>query len=166
MPYHFEQILDFCVFAILVGLFAWIYFRKRELKSGLWLLGWAAMLIHFGAALVGLSVPGWPHQLTIWINRVTLILAGTCFLFSVSAFHALGTRAAWFIGGLSLAASAYVTLLVLKFQNRWVFLALLIFSVASAMVRIFLKNGWKTKFSWFMFAAIVPYTAWASVQIA
>ncbi len=166
MPYRFEEILDFCVFAILVGLFAWIYLRKRELKSGLWLLGWTAMLIHFGVALVDLSIPGWPHQLTIWINRVTLILAGTCFLFSVSAFHALGTRAAWFIGGISIAASAYVTLMVLRFSNRWVFLALLLSSVSVAIVRIVLKNGWKTRFSWFLIAAIVPYAAWASVQVA
>lgn len=165
MPARFEQILVFCVIGILVGLFAWIYLRNRERKSGLWLLAWIAILIHFSIPLVAGSIPGWSPLLTVWINRITLIVAGTFFLFSVSVFHALGSRASWFIIAISFAASSYATLLVLGFQQRWVYLALLVTGIAIAVSRTVLKSGWNSKLSWFLFGAVLPYATWAGVQI-
>jgi two-component system cell cycle sensor histidine kinase/response regulator CckA len=165
MPYRFEQILDFCVFGILVGLFAWIYLRNRERKSGLWLLGWIAILVHFAAPLVAASVPAWPEALAFWINRACLIVAGSCFLFSVSAIQSFARRTSPVVIGISLTGLTYLTLFTLDFRQRWVYLALLAPSIAVAVIRAFWKNGRKSRFSWFLFVAIVPYATWAGVQL-
>src|SRR5215467_13861415 len=83
MSPRFEEIVVFVVVTILVSLFAWIYLRDRQKSTGLWMLGWCAILIHFAApAFDDLIPPLVPF--TNWIMRFTLIVAGSCFLLSVS----------------------------------------------------------------------------------
>lgn len=166
MPSWFEQILVFCVVSILVGLFSWIYLRNRERKSGMWLLGWIAILIHFAAPILAALIPGWSPLLTIWINRATLIIAGTFFLFSVSSYSTDGYRAAWSLIAIFSAALTYLTTLALGFRQSWFYLILLGGSILLAIGKAFLKNGLRSGFAWFLLASVAPYATWAEVRIA
>jgi len=49
MSPQFEAFVVFGVTTILVSLFAWIYLRDRQKRTGLWMLGWLAILVHFAA---------------------------------------------------------------------------------------------------------------------
>lgn len=165
MPSRFEQILVFFVISVLVGLFAWIHWRNRERRSRMWFFGWIAILVHFAVPLAGTWIPGWSPALGIWVNRATLIVAGTFFLLSVSVFYAKSLRAAWFIVFISLGALAYLTLLVLHVRQPWVYLGILILTTSFSVGKSYQRNGWKSRFFWFVMLAVVPYATWACVQV-
>jgi len=165
MPSRFEQILVFSVISVLVGLFAWIHRRNRERRSGMWFFGWIAILVHFGVPLAATWIPGWSPVLGIWINRATLIVAGTFFLLSVSTFYAQSLRAAWFIVFISLSTLTYLTLLVLHVRQRWLYLGILILATSFSVSKAYQRNGWKSRFLWFVVVALVPYTTLACVQV-
>jgi PAS domain S-box-containing protein len=165
MPSRSEEILVFFVISVLVGLFAWIYRRNRERRSGMWLLGWIAILVHFAVPLAT-WIPGWSPLLGIWVNRATLIVAGTFFLLSVSVFYAKSLRAAWFIVMISLGALVYVTLLVLHVRQRWLYLGILILATSFSLGKSYQRNGWKSRFFWFVVAALAPYATWTGMLVA
>src|SRR5437879_8207730 len=91
-----EEILVFAVISILVSLFAWIYLRDRQTRVGLWMLGWTAIFIHFAVPVVDDYIH-WIMPFTRWIKVATLILAGTCFLLSVSEVFAKRQRRIAFV---------------------------------------------------------------------
>jgi len=71
-----EELVVFAVTTVLVSLFAWIYLRHRQKSTGLWMLGWIAIFLHFAAPAVDDFFPSL-MSLTQWIMTSTLILAGT-----------------------------------------------------------------------------------------
>ena len=40
------------VMMILVALFTWIYQRDKQQRVRLWMIGWSAILVHFGVSLL------------------------------------------------------------------------------------------------------------------
>jgi PAS domain S-box-containing protein len=164
MPSRSEQILVFFVISVLVGLFAWIHRRNRERISGMWFFGWIAILVHFAVPLAN-SIPGWSPVLGIWVNRATLIVAGSFFLLSVSASYAKSLRAAWFVVFVSLGTLVYLTLLILHVRQRWLYLGILILAISFSLGKSYQRNGWKSRFFWFVVVALVPYATWALVRV-
>src|SRR6266849_3465904 len=91
MSARFEEILVFTVMSILVSLFAWIYVRDRQQRVRLWMMGWLAIFVHFAVPVVD-DFQTWLQPFTGWIKIATLIVAGTCFLLSVSEVFAKKQR--------------------------------------------------------------------------
>ena len=83
MSPRFEELVVFAVITVLVALFAWIHVRDRQKSTGLWMLGWIAILVHFAAPALDDYFPRM-MRFTPWIMVCTLIAAATCFLLSVS----------------------------------------------------------------------------------
>src|SRR5690348_14200558 len=110
MSPQFEQILVFLVMSIVLSLFTWIYLRDPQQKVGLWMLGWTAVLLHFAVPLVGIVLP-LPLRLARWSNAATLLVAGSCFLLSVTEVYV--GRLRWYFGGFVSAVSLlYLTGLI------------------------------------------------------
>src|SRR6185312_9456851 len=127
MSPHLEEVVVFTVMSILVGLFAWIYLRDRQKTSGLWMLGWVAILIHFATPVID-DYLHWPPPLFRWIRIATLILSGTCFLLSVSEVFAQKRRRALFGIFIVAASLLYLTGLVSQVRNPWFYVGLLLAS--------------------------------------
>src|ERR1700727_878450 len=84
MSSRFEEVVVFVVVTVLVALFAWIYLRDRQKSIGLWMLGWIAIWVHFATpAFNDFFFPSL-IRFTTMVMILTLIVAGTCFLLSVS----------------------------------------------------------------------------------
>src|SRR4051812_38815062 len=81
MSPRFEALVVFGVTTILVSLFAWMYLRDRQPRTGLWMLGWLAILVHFAVPAFNTGSPRLV-PFALWIKVCTLIIAGTCFLLS------------------------------------------------------------------------------------
>src|ERR1700704_5658210 len=122
MSQWLESCVVLTVMSIMVALFAWIYLRDRHARGKLWLLGWIAVLIHFIAPPLGHASILSP-QLQDWIMIATLIVAGTCFLLSVSEVFAALDRRFEFLCAISLACLIYLTALMLGVQSRWLYVA-------------------------------------------
>src|SRR5215472_12140214 len=103
-----EQVFCFVAMGVLVAMFTWIYLRDRRTYSGLWLLGWIAIFLHFAAEMAGLS---WPQILPItdWLRIVTLVVAGAFFHLSVSDVFRDRTQRAIFIFTAVLGSVLYWT---------------------------------------------------------
>src|SRR5579864_6113771 len=108
MSPQFEEILVFAIITILVALFAWIYLRDRQKSIGLWMLGWVAILIHFAVPPLARVFPTWPGLAT-WIMVATLVVAGSCFLLSVSEVFVRQSRRVAFVVFVSVISLAYLT---------------------------------------------------------
>src|SRR5690242_21564939 len=106
MSSTFEQFVISGVMSILVLLFGSIYARERNRKYGLWMLGWMAILVHFSVPLIThwypVSVP-----LLKWASLTTALMAGSCFLLSVSDVYR-GRRRFIFVGSISCSALLYL----------------------------------------------------------
>src|ERR1051326_697762 len=96
MSPRLEEIVVFAVAAILVALFAWIYLRDPQKATRLWMLGWIAILIHYAWPAFDDVFPPM-MRFTPWFMGVTLIIAGTFFLLSVSEVFARHARRLAFI---------------------------------------------------------------------
>lgn len=124
MTPRFEELVVFVVMTILVGLFAWIYFRDRGKTAGLWMLGWVAILVHFATpVLVG---PYAPRPFTMWLRVATLALGGSCFLFSVSEVLSRKSRRIAFLALITAASLLYLTGLVAHWRTPWYYAGLLL----------------------------------------
>ena len=66
---------------------------------------------------------------------------------------------------ISLGALAYLTLLVLHVRQPWVYLGILILTTSFSVGKSYQRNGWKSRFFWFVILAVVPYATWACVQV-
>src|SRR5947207_7425491 len=86
MSANLEQIANFSAMSILVTLFTWIYFRDRQQRIGLWMIGWIAIFIHFASELAQnlfrLSSPWF-----LFLQVCTLEVAGVSFVLSVSQVY-------------------------------------------------------------------------------
>ncbi len=51
------------------------------------------------------------------------------------------------------------------FVSAWVYLGILILATSFSVGKAFQRNGWKSRFFWFLMLAVVPYATWAGVQV-
>ncbi len=144
--------------SIVVSLFAWIYARDRQKKIGLWMLGWVAIFIHFAAPVVDAWIPRF-GPFTDWIQVFTLIVAGSCFLLSVSEVFADQRRRIAFGLLVSLASVSYLTALSLGFHGRWFYAGLLLLSNGYGMVQAVRYYGLRDPHLYAV-GLILPYGAW------
>ncbi|HZD96084.1 MAG TPA: PAS domain S-box protein, partial [Candidatus Sulfotelmatobacter sp.] len=162
MSPRFEELVVFGVITILVALFSWIYTRDREKRVGLWMLGWIAIFIHFAAPALDDFLPPMMRY-TSWIKIFTLIIAGTCFLLSVSEVFANRSKRIAFAFLISGAASLYLTSLTLNFRVPLFLASLLVVSTLYGVIQAVRFYGWRNAHSYSMLL-LVPYGAWAAVQ--
>jgi signal transduction histidine kinase/ActR/RegA family two-component response regulator len=118
MSPQLQHLVVWFVMAVLVALFTWLYFRERQQRVGLWVVGWIAVLVHFTAATLlsfGLISPA----LQMWLAYSTLIVAGTSFYLSVAKACVTAARRLVFIFLSVLPSVLYWTGLVFHFQHPW-----------------------------------------------
>ena len=159
MSPRLEELVVFSVITILVSLFAWIYLQDRQKRTGWWMLAWIAIFIHFAAPAIDDFIP-WLMTLTAWIRVSTLIVAGTCFLLSVSEVFIPQRRRIAFACFISAAAVLYLTALRLHFRAPWFYVCLLLISIGYGTVQGIRFYGWKSPYLYSMLL-LLPYGAWA-----
>ncbi|HZU31463.1 MAG TPA: PAS domain S-box protein [Candidatus Angelobacter sp.] len=162
MSPHFEEIVVFVVISIMVALFAWTYALDRQKRVGLWMLGWVAIFIHFAAPALDDSLP-WVVAYTNWIKAATLILAGTCFLLSVSQVFIQQQRRIAFIIFISMASMAYLCGLQFGIRAPWFYAGLLLISGGYGLIQAVRFYSWKSPYPYFL-ALLLPYCLWAISQ--
>jgi signal transduction histidine kinase/CheY-like chemotaxis protein len=119
----FNRILVVVVMTILVAIFAWIYARDRQPRAKYWLIGWIAIEVHFGSALLD-SFHVISPVLNNWLYCV-LLVAAAAFFHSVSGACQTGRRRMVFWGLMFTPAIAYWTVEVCEVPGLWVYRALL-----------------------------------------
>jgi len=124
LPPHFDRVLVFSVMTILVALFAWIYRRNRRPSERLWMTGWIAIEIHFGAALL-FALARLTPAVAEWFAYSTLLVAAACFFLSVTDVFLDFRRWMIFWGLLFVPAVAYWTCMVAGVESRLAYAALL-----------------------------------------
>jgi PAS domain S-box-containing protein len=162
MSPRFEELVVFGVMSILVALFGWIYARDRETSVGLWMLGWIAIFIHFAAPAVDdyfLSL----QPYTSWIKVFTLIIAGSCFLLSVSQVFAERRRRFSFVIFISTASVLYLSGLSAGVKSPWFFAGLLTISTVYAVIQAIGYYGWRSAHLYYVLL-LAPYGVWATVR--
>lgn len=159
MSPRFEEFLVFAVITLLVALFAWIHLRDRQKSTGLWMLGWIAILVHFAAPAFDDYFPTLMH-FTDWIKVSTLIIAGTCFLLSVSEVFIQQGRRITFVFLISAAAMLYLGGLQLHFKAPWFYVSLLLISVVYAIAQAVRSYSWKSLHLYGLLL-LLPYGGWA-----
>jgi two-component system cell cycle sensor histidine kinase/response regulator CckA len=124
MTTQFSEFIVFCVMGLLVLLFVWTWVRDRQPPTGVWMLAWIAILVHFGAA--------WLHSLqhigertTNLLTLTTLEVAGICFVLSVSAACRTNRRRILFIAVLGVPSIIYVVCSLYLQGHMWVYPALI-----------------------------------------
>ncbi len=162
MSSRFEEFVVFGVTTLLVSLFAWIYLRDRQKRSGLWMLGWIAILVHFAVPALDDFVPAiLPFK--SWLMISTLLIAGTFFLLSVSEVFILQRRRIAFVLFVSAPAVLYLTSWRLHVHTPWVYVSLLFISTGFGTVRAIRSYGWKSAHL-YLLLPLVPYTLWAAQE--
>ena len=162
MPSRFEEYVVFAVTTVLVALFAWIYLRDRQKSTGLWMLGWIAIFVHFAAPAFDDFFPP-IMRFTQWIMSSTLVLAGTCFLLSVSEVFIRQERRIAFAAFISGGAMLYVTGLESGLKAPWFYIALLLISNVYATLQAIRFYGWKS-LHLYSLLCMLPYGGWAILQ--
>jgi hypothetical protein len=155
---RFEEMLVFCAIGICVGLFAWIYTRDRQKRIGLWVLGWIAIFIHFTPPIIA-NYNVWLRQLTDWMKTFTLIVAGTCFLLSVSEVFASRYRRLAFVFCINFASTIYLTGLISGVRATSFYVSLLLISSIYGTVEAISFYGWKSLHMYFV-GMLLPYGGW------
>lgn len=159
MSPRLEEIVVFAVAAILVALFAWIYLRDPQKATRLWMLGWIAILIHYAwPAFDDLFPP--MMRFTPWFMGVTLIIAGTFFLLSVSEAFARHARRLTFVFFITAAAVLYLTALQMRYRAGWFYISLLVISSIYGAAQAIQFYGWKSPYLYSLLM-LLPYAGWA-----
>jgi signal transduction histidine kinase/CheY-like chemotaxis protein len=109
---------------ILVALFTWIYQRDKQQRVRLWMIGWSAILMHFGVGLLD-SFHLMKAGLAGWLAYATLIGAGAAFLVSVCPNCSVLRWRVVFLGGLVAPALIYAGLLSVEVQTGFAYPLLL-----------------------------------------
>ena len=166
MSQRIEDLVIIAVMSILVMLFAWVYARDRQPKSAWWLLGWAAILIHFIAfGIANLWIPG-GHTLGALINRSTLIIAGAFFLLSVADPQIRTWKNSAGIVLLSLLGIGYVSAAVLRIPQSGVYVSILAAVAIVAVWDSLRLHGWRDRFWFAIWALLAPYFIFVLVRAA
>jgi two-component system, cell cycle sensor histidine kinase and response regulator CckA len=159
MSPRFEEIVVFAIITTLVALFAWIYLRDRQKSIGLWMQGWIAIWVHFAAPAFDDFVPSL-MRFTPLVKVFTLIVAGTCFLLSVSEVFVQRSRRIAFVGFISVAAALYLAGLQIRIGSPWFYISLLLISCGYATVQTLRFYSWKSLYLYFL-CLLLPYAGWA-----
>jgi signal transduction histidine kinase len=155
----------FFVMAILVVLFAWIYKRDRQQRVGLWMTGWAAIMLDFATSWAS-TFALVPQGLEDWITVFALEVAGACFLFSVSRAFATARPRLFLSCLVILPAIVYWTCLVLAVKETWVYRSLLILAVCAAVAGVVHHFGHKHVF-WDLFClANIAAVLWVISRVS
>ncbi len=117
---------------LLVILFTWTYLRDRRQPTGMWMLGWVAILIHFAAGLLA-SYSVISSRFSDWISVTTLVLAGTVFFLSVSRAGAIRGGSSGFVALITLPSIAYWTCLCFDVHRAWPYRGLLLVTVVGGV---------------------------------
>jgi two-component system, cell cycle sensor histidine kinase and response regulator CckA len=158
-----EQIVIFAVMGLLVALFAWIYFRDRQLRIGLWMLGWIFILIHFATALLaGFSLLNinWTNFLMV----ATLEIAGMSFTLSVSEVYATTYRRTLYILFVGVPSLIYLVLQTWAPRQSLVFGVLVVFSTGLIIAQIMSHYGPRKLYPWLLSMILGVPGAWVAVQ--
>ncbi len=131
MPPQFGRVLSVSVMAILVALFTWIYHRDRQQRVRLWMMGWMAIMAHFGAGLAD-AYHLIPPRLADWLAYTTLLTAAACFYLSITQLATTARGRALYLGGFITPAALYWTCLVFDVHAASIYRGLLIVVGASA----------------------------------
>ncbi len=131
MPPQFGRVLAVSVMAILLALFTWIYHRDRQQRVRLWMMGWMAIVAHFGAGLAD-AYHLIPPRLADWLAYTTLLAAAACFYLSITQLATTARRRALYLCGFIAPAALYWTCLVFDVHAASIYRALLIVAGASA----------------------------------
>jgi PAS domain S-box-containing protein len=132
MSTKFEQSVVFAVMSILVVLFTWTYRRDRQQRTGLWMLGWIAILVHFAAPLLA-SFALLSPQLTDLLKIATLEICGVVFVLSVSEACTTTRRRIIFISLIGVPSVAYTACLIYLPGHTWVYPVILGLSVCAGV---------------------------------
>jgi signal transduction histidine kinase len=155
----------FFVMAILVALFAWIYQRGRQERVGLWMIGWAAILLDF-ATVWAFTFALLSRRLVDWMEVFTLEVAGACFLFSVSKAFATARQRLFLSCFVILPAIVYWTCLVLAVKETWIYRSLLVLAVGAAVAGVVDHFGRKNVF-WDVFCLVnITAVAWVINRVS
>jgi signal transduction histidine kinase/DNA-binding response OmpR family regulator len=143
MPPQLGRVVTLAVMILLVGLYTWIHHRDREPRVRLWMLGWAAIVIHFGFALLT-SCGIVPELLGTWMAYATLLVAGCLFFLSVSDLCNTRIRRA-VLFSLELApALLYWSCLVFDVHQAWTYRVCLAVCVVTGIGLLFKQPAAKT----------------------
>lgn len=163
MSPQFEQILVFLIMSIVLALFTWIYLRDGRQNIGLWMLGWTAVLLHFAVPLAGMMF-GFPLKLAQWSKAATLLIAGSCFLLSVTEVY-IG-RMRWYFGVFVSAVSlVYLTGLVNHWFPQWGYAGLLILSMGFVVVQLCRHFSFSSRYLYLLLFVVLLLTAVSIRQI-
>jgi len=147
---------------ILVALFTWIYQRDKQQRVGLWMIGWSAILAHFGVSLlesfqlIGSSVAD-------WLAYATLIVSAASFLASVCPNCATWRWRSVFLFGLAAPALLYAGLLSAGTQTAFPYalILLVMWSAGFYLARLSLWRMDRVGFAVTVFSAgATIWTAW------
>lgn len=163
MSPHFEQILVFIVMSILLLLFAWIYLRDRQQKIGLWMLGWTAIFVHFAVPLLHMSLP-LSVKMGQWISISTLLVAGTCFLLSVTEVF-VGRIRLPFVAFVLAPSLVYLVGLITREFPAWAYVTLLSVSAVFSFWHLARHFGIKSRYFYFLLSIMTPWYGVAIWQI-
>ena len=145
--------------SILVTLFAWIYLRDRKQRMGLWMIGWTAIFIHFAASLLfNFSVLS--ENWFVFLNRVTLEVAGVSFLLSVSEVFVTPRKRTVFILLVGMPSVIYVACLLWAPHHGWIFPLLLITSILAVFLSVCGHYGWRSRYLYVLCAILLPGAGW------
>ena len=160
MPPQFGRVVTVSVMAVLVALFTWIYLRDRQHRVRLWMMGWVAIMVHFGAALLATFSLISP-RLSDWMAYSTLIAAAACFFLSVTEISASGRDLALYLGGTVAPAVAYWTCLVFDVKSAGIYRGLLALSVSAFCLLVLLDRKHANGIRQFAMLAGIVLNVWA-----
>jgi diguanylate cyclase (GGDEF)-like protein len=90
----FSKFPDLIAIALLTCAFASVARRNDHPGSGLWLLGWCMIVLHFLAMML-IRIPGWVGNFSLLLTLSTLTWAGTLFMRATVAYR--HERASWWM---------------------------------------------------------------------
>ena len=153
---QFQRVVTLSVMSILVGLFAWIYWRDRQPRARLWMLGWAWIVAHFAGMLL-FSFNLIPSRLSDWSAYATLLLGASAFFLSVCCTGANRMQRVVFWAVVVAPAVAYWTGMVYEMQATPIFRALLVIWLGGGtwLVRRESNQSARSMTAWFA-AVLVP----------
>ncbi|HEV3038023.1 MAG TPA: ATP-binding protein [Candidatus Angelobacter sp.] len=165
MSPQLERIVVISIMTILVSLFTWMYLRDRQRRMKLWILGWISILLHFGAlTLVEFHLlPIKPAKL---IAISTLVLAGICFLLSVSHACSTPARRVIFLVFMGLPSIIYTACLVFQIRQPMTYPALLSIVIITGLTLSFSYYQWKSLWFWIPALAAAAAGLWVVLQSA
>jgi PAS domain S-box-containing protein len=145
-------------FSVVVALFAWVYMRDRHHMVKLWMLGWIAMLPHlFGLPLAEASILAARGR--AWLRIAPVIVGGTFFLLSVSEVFVTRRRQLAFVFAVTFTSLVYLSVLVNESTHKWIYIALLLISIAFGFFQAVRFYGWRSPY-FYILCLLLPYGAW------